>query len=128
MASRLVSGGDAGRLPDEVGEARGGEITGPAARGEPRASRHGLHRPVLAAQLRPAHTPIEETIATLNDLVRDGKIRYTGLSDTPAWAVARAAVIADFRGWAPISSDRLIFLLRAAVQQTVAAGIGPQGT
>jgi aryl-alcohol dehydrogenase-like predicted oxidoreductase len=97
--------------------ARGWEITGPAARGKPRASRHGLHRPVLAAQLRPAHTPIEETIATLNDLVRDGKIRYIGLSDTPAWAVAKAAVIADFRGWAPISSNRLIFLLRAAVQQ-----------
>ena len=29
------------------------------------------------------HTPIEETIATPNDLVRDGKIRYIGLSDTP---------------------------------------------
>ena len=26
----------------------------------------------------------KKTIATLNDLVRDGKIRYTGLSDTPA--------------------------------------------
>lgn len=54
------------------------------------------------------------TITTLNDLVRDGKIRYIGLSDTPAWAVAKAAVIADFRGWAPTSSNRLIFLLRAA--------------
>ena len=37
------------------------------------------------------HTPLEETVSTLDDLVRAGKIRYIGLSDTPAWAVARAA-------------------------------------
>src|SRR5271156_1494728 len=36
------------------------------------------------------HTPIEETMRTLDDLVRAGKVRYIGLSDTPAWKVAQA--------------------------------------
>ncbi len=30
------------------------------------------------------HTPVEETLRTLDDLVRAGKIRYTGFSNTPA--------------------------------------------
>jgi aryl-alcohol dehydrogenase-like predicted oxidoreductase len=47
------------------------------------------------------HTPIEETMATLQDLVRAGKVRYIGVSDTPAWKVAQANVMAQFRGWAP---------------------------
>ncbi|MEZ5420580.1 MAG: aldo/keto reductase [Vicinamibacterales bacterium] len=36
-----------------------------------------------------AHTPIEETMRALDDLVRAGKVRYIGFSDTPAWKVAR---------------------------------------
>ena len=35
----------------------------------------------------------------LDDLVRAGKVRYLGVSDTPAWKVAEANVIARFRGW-----------------------------
>ena len=44
------------------------------------------------------HTPIEETMAALNDLVQSGKVRYIGVSDTPAWKVAQAQVTAHFRG------------------------------
>ncbi len=40
-------------------------------------------------------TPAEEVVATLNDLVREGKIRHYGLSDTPAWYVARAYTLAE---------------------------------
>src|SRR5712671_7007161 len=36
-------------------------------------------------------TPIEETMAALDDLVHTGKVRYLGVSDTPAWKVAQAA-------------------------------------
>jgi aryl-alcohol dehydrogenase-like predicted oxidoreductase len=43
-------------------------------------------------------TPPEEVIATLSDLVRGGKVRYYGLSDCPAWYVARAATVAEFQG------------------------------
>jgi aryl-alcohol dehydrogenase-like predicted oxidoreductase len=38
----------------------------------------------------------------LDDLVRAGKVRYIGFSDTPAWKVAQAQVTAHFRSWAPL--------------------------
>src|SRR5437588_1072789 len=43
-------------------------------------------------------TPVEEVVATLNDLVREGKIRHYGFSDTPAWYVARAYTLAEKEG------------------------------
>jgi aryl-alcohol dehydrogenase-like predicted oxidoreductase len=62
------------------------------------------------------HTPLEETLSTLNDLVRAGKIRYVGLSDTPAWAVARMATIAQLRGWANVTAIQVEYSL---LQRTV---------
>ena len=50
-------------------------------------------------------TPVEEVISTLNDLVREGKIRHYGFSDTPAWYVARAQTLAEKEG-----KERLIAL------------------
>ena len=44
-------------------------------------------------------TPLEETLRALDDLVSSGKVRYLGVSDTPAWKVAEAQTIARFRGW-----------------------------
>jgi aryl-alcohol dehydrogenase-like predicted oxidoreductase len=46
-------------------------------------------------------TPIEETMAALHDLVASGKVRYIAVSDTPAWKVMQAQMLAQFRGWAP---------------------------
>ena len=43
-------------------------------------------------------TPVEEVVSTLTDLIREGKIRYYGLSDCPAWYVARAQTIAEMEG------------------------------
>lgn len=43
-------------------------------------------------------TPVEELISTLNDLVRQGKIRHYGFSDVPAWYAARAFTIAEKEG------------------------------
>jgi aryl-alcohol dehydrogenase-like predicted oxidoreductase len=43
-------------------------------------------------------TPAEEVVSTLNDLVRAGKIRHYGFSDTPAWYVARAQTLAEKEG------------------------------
>ena len=45
------------------------------------------------------HTPIDETLRALDDLVTAGKVRYIGVSDTPAWKVAQAQTMAAFRGW-----------------------------
>jgi len=47
------------------------------------------------------HTPIDETMAALHDLVQAGKVRYIGISDTPAWKTTQAQMIAQFRGWTP---------------------------
>lgn len=44
-------------------------------------------------------TPIEEVMRALDDLVRAGKVLYVGISDTPAWVVSQANVIAELRGW-----------------------------
>ncbi|WP_245443245.1 aldo/keto reductase [Labrys okinawensis] len=47
-------------------------------------------------------TPVEEVLRGLDDLVRAGKIVYAGISDAPAWQIARMQTIADLRGWAPL--------------------------
>ena len=44
-------------------------------------------------------TPIEEVMRAFDDLVRAGKVLYLGVSDTPAWWVARANTLAELRGW-----------------------------
>jgi aryl-alcohol dehydrogenase-like predicted oxidoreductase len=49
-------------------------------------------------------TPIEEIVRGFDDLVRAGKILYAGLSNFPAWRVARAATIAELRGAVPIAA------------------------
>jgi len=46
-------------------------------------------------------TPIDEMMRALDDQVRAGKILYVGISDTPAWVVARAVTMAELRGWTP---------------------------
>lgn len=47
------------------------------------------------------HTPIEETMQALHELVQAGKVRYIGVSDTPAWKTTQAQMLAQFRGWSP---------------------------
>lgn len=57
------------------------------------------------------HTPIEETLRALDDLVRAGKVRYVGFSNTPAWKVAQAQVLATLRGWTPLVALQLEYSL-----------------
>ncbi|MCI0629775.1 MAG: aldo/keto reductase [Phycisphaerales bacterium] len=56
-------------------------------------------------------TPIEETMRSLDDLVAAGKVRYIGFSDTPAWKVAEAQIIAKFRGWTPLIALQIEYSL-----------------
>lgn len=44
-------------------------------------------------------TPFDETLRALDDVVRQGKVSYIGISDTPAWVVSAANVLAELRGW-----------------------------
>ncbi|MGO4425653.1 aldo/keto reductase, partial [Streptomyces sp. MCAF7] len=47
-------------------------------------------------------TPVEEILRGMDDLVRQGKILYVAICNTPAWQVSRMQAIADLRGWSPL--------------------------
>ncbi len=49
-------------------------------------------------------TPIEETLEALDEMVRQGKVRYIGVSNCYAWQIAKANEIAKRNGWAPFVS------------------------
>jgi aryl-alcohol dehydrogenase-like predicted oxidoreductase len=57
------------------------------------------------------HTPLEETMRALDDAVRAGKILYVGISDAPAWVVARANTLAQWRGWTPFAGLQVPYSL-----------------
>jgi aryl-alcohol dehydrogenase-like predicted oxidoreductase len=62
-------------------------------------------------------TPIEETMRALDDLVAAGKVRYVGVSDTPAWKVAQANLLAQMRGFSPFVGLQVEYsLLRRTVE------------
>ncbi len=44
-------------------------------------------------------TPVEEVMRGLDDIVRQGKVLYIGISDAPAWWIAQANTLAEYRGW-----------------------------
>lgn len=56
-------------------------------------------------------TPLEESLATLDDLVRAGKVRYLGLSNFAAWQIMKALAVADKRGWTRIESLQAYYTL-----------------
>ena len=78
------------------------------------SSRHHLVRTVEASLRRlgtdyidlyqlhgfDAATPVEETLGTLDDLVRAGKIRYLGVSNFSGWHLMKSLAAADRHGWA----------------------------
>ena len=58
-----------------------------------------------------ATTPIDETMRALDDLVRDGKLRYIGFSDTPAWKCTEAQMLARAHGWSPLIALQIEYSL-----------------
>ena len=74
------------------------------------------------------HTPIDETMAALEDLVRAGKVRYIGVSDTPAWKVVEANMLARFRGWSAFIGLQIEYsLLERSVEQELVPMAGEHG-
>src|SRR5476649_125276 len=67
-------------------------------------------------------TPVAETMRALDDLVEAGKVRYIGFSDTPAWKVAQAQTIAQFRGWTPLVALQIEYSL---IERTVEGELIP---
>lgn len=44
-------------------------------------------------------TPIDEILRGLDDLIRQGKVNYAAISDTPAWIVSKGNTLAELMGW-----------------------------
>lgn len=68
-------------------------------------------------------TPIAETLDTVNELVQEGKVRYAGCSNFPAWRTVEAAWTARTRGLAPLiaSEDKYSLLDRGPEQEVIPA-------
>lgn len=56
-------------------------------------------------------TPLEESLATLNDLVHSGKVRYIGLCNMAAWQIMKALAISDARHWARFVSVQAYYTI-----------------
>jgi aryl-alcohol dehydrogenase-like predicted oxidoreductase len=69
-----------------------------------------------------ATTPVEEVLRAMDDLVRSGKVLYLGISDTPAWQVARMQTVADLRGWSPLVALQIEYSL---IERTVERDLIP---
>lgn len=63
-------------------------------------------------------TPADEILRGFDDLVRQGKILYIGISDTPAWQVARLQTMAELRGWTQLAALQVEYsLLQRATER-----------
>ena len=76
------------------------------------------------------HTPIEETMSALHDIVRAGKARYIGASSMYAWQFAKAQHAADSHGWTRFVSMQNHYNLvyreeeREMIPQCIDQGVG----
>lgn len=65
-------------------------------------------------------TPIEETMSALDTLVHQGKVRYIGCSNYPAWKITRSSCISRCNGLAPFVSGQYLYnLLKRDVEEEV---------
>ena len=56
-------------------------------------------------------TPIDETLRALEDLVRQGKVRYIGCSNLMAWQIAKAVTLSETNKWARFESVQAFYSL-----------------
>jgi aryl-alcohol dehydrogenase-like predicted oxidoreductase len=74
--------------------------------------------------------PLEETLQTLDDMVRSGTVRYVGLSNYTGWQLQRALRLAEMHGWtAPVSLQPQYNLLAREIEweivpQCIEEGLG----
>jgi len=58
-------------------------------------------------------TPIDEVLRGLDDLVRQGKVNYAAISDTPAWVVSKGNTMAELMGWSQFVALQIEYSLIA---------------
>ncbi len=57
------------------------------------------------------HTPIEETLEALNDLIRIGKVRYIGISDFAGWQITKSVMLQEKNNWSKFISAQMYYSL-----------------
>jgi aryl-alcohol dehydrogenase-like predicted oxidoreductase len=77
---------------------------------------------LLWCHFQDVHTPIDETMQSIDILVKQGKVRYGGFSDHPAWVCVQAQYEAVFRGWTPLIALQIEYSL---LQRTVEYDLMP---
>lgn len=58
-------------------------------------------------------TPIDEVLRAMDDLIRQGKVNYAAISDTPAWVVAKGNTLAELMGWSQFVALQVEYSLLA---------------
>ncbi|HVS98183.1 MAG TPA: aldo/keto reductase [Puia sp.] len=56
-------------------------------------------------------TPIDEVLRGIDDLIRQGKVNYAAISDTPAWVVSKGNTLAELKGWSPFIALQIEYSL-----------------
>jgi len=56
-------------------------------------------------------TPLEESLATLNDMVRSGKVRHIGLCNMAAWQIMKGLAISEHRDWERFASVQAYYTI-----------------
>jgi aryl-alcohol dehydrogenase-like predicted oxidoreductase len=67
-------------------------------------------------------TPVEEVMRGLDDLIRQGKVLYIGISDAPGWWIAQANTLAQLRGWSPFVGLQIEYSL---IERTIERELVP---
>jgi aryl-alcohol dehydrogenase-like predicted oxidoreductase len=70
-------------------------------------------------------TPAEELMRALDDLVRQGKVLYPGICNTPAWRIAELQTLARLQGWSPFVALQIEYSL---VERTVEHELMPMAS
>lgn len=72
--------------------------------------------------------PLEETLAALDQLVQQGKVRYIGCSNYPAWQVVKANAFAEYRGMSRLISGQYLYnLLKRDVEPEILPACADSG-
>ncbi|AMN55123.1 aldo/keto reductase [Labrenzia sp. CP4] len=58
-----------------------------------------------------AFTPVKEVLSTLDQLVRDGKIRYIGVSNFSGWQIMKSLAVAEKHGWPRYVANQVYYSL-----------------
>ncbi|PTD19169.1 aldo/keto reductase [Sphingomonas fennica] len=69
------------------------------------------HIDLLQLHAFDASTPVEELLATLDMLVRAGKVRHVGVSNYPGWQLMKALAVADRHGWPRFIAHQVYYSL-----------------